>query len=161
MSAVERSGSEEGDGRQRRRSIVAGILLLVLLTACTHRGRTDAIVTISNPTVIGFAVEASHDDFEQMNDAAVAQDDFVTSWASFVAWAQVAGITTDTSAPHLTLLVNGKRVRVREQGFGYLLVDPSGRRKKIEGVQTDADLIHSVCIFFLAPPVQDACANRR
>lgn len=145
-----------GDGVTRPRRLALGILALVLLPACT----SSRIVTIAEATVIGFAVEATEEDFERLTDRAVARDDFVTSWASFAAWAESAGLRAETAPPRFTIVVEGKHVRMREREFGYVFVEPSGRRRTIEGVQTDADLISAACAFFLTPSVQKACGAR-
>lgn len=115
---------------------------------------------ISAPSVIGFARDATHADFEALNDVAIAQDDFVTSWASFATWAERAGVSAHTSSPRFIIRASGTTFRLRETGFGYLFVEPSGRHKLIEGVQTDDDLIAAACEFFSSPAVRAACQPR-
>jgi hypothetical protein len=145
----------------------AGAFLASVLTAtlllprCAHNAEADPVITVAEATVIGFATDATHEDHERANDIAVAHDDFVTSWPSFAAWAGTAGITVRTSAPRFTIEVaGGARIRVREGEFGYVLVEPSGRRHVIHGVPTDAEVIAAVCWFFSASRIQSACAKR-
>lgn len=137
------------------------LAVTLLLPRCAHNSDSDPVIAISEASVIGFATDATHEDHERGNDVAIAQDDFVTSWASFAAWADTAVITVRTSAPGFAIVTaGGTTIRVREGAFGYVLVEPSGRRQVIRGVQTDADLIDAVCRFFPAARIQDACAKR-
>lgn len=133
----------------------------VLLARCAHIPTRERVFDISNDSVIAFGPDASHEDFEELNELAIAQDDFVTSWSSFAAWAEDAGVHVETSAPHFTVEAAGITFRVQEADFGYLLVEPSGRQKLIRGVQTDSDLILASCEFFTSVSVRAACSARQ
>ena len=135
------------------RWIAAFVLIFV---ACTTTAPHEHI-NVTGPAVLGYVESATHDDFERLNDRAITQDDFVTSWAEFATWAEEAGIKARTVAPGFTLTSSTQKRIVPGASVGYVLVSSSGEVRVLEGVRTAHDLQAEVCEFLKPPGV--ACGG--
>lgn len=111
----------------------------------------EPVVAIDRAAIFGFAP----------NDGdPVAADDFDHSWSGIASWAGSAELHAQIVEPRFTVVTPlGQRVQIREQTFGYLLVEPGGQRKLLLGVHTDADLRAEACRFFSALRGAAACVD--
>ena len=124
------------------------LAVLVVCACAQSRDLARETISVHRPTVIGFVEDATHEDFEQLNDRAIIQDDFVTSWGGFAQWAHDAGIDARTEAPGFEVLTSRGARHVPRDGAGYVLVDGEGRIQILTGVRTDSDLRTAACDFF-------------
>ena len=136
--------------------IIAVASFCVLALTSSAARAPEPVIDVTGPSVIGFLRATTEADLAAMNDEAIAEDDFLESWDSFVKWAETAGVEAQTTQMRFTARTRERKVRIREKVIGYLLIDSAGRHKVLRGVRGDEELAADVCAFFTSLP-ESAC----
>jgi hypothetical protein len=139
---------------------IALAIVAIVLARCTSTSPSDRVIPIARPTVIAFTTAVSDADRARLTDDAIVLEDFEASWQDFTEWAKQVGIETEhVERPQFMIRATQGVIPINSSGFGYVLVEPSGRHKVLRGVVTDIDLRDVACQFFSAGQSPSMCGE--